>query len=65
MECDPAAGQLTYILYNTAGQVLQQGTYQGGQQLIDLEQYVAGNYMLKVATIDKTKMNIYKIIKAK
>ena len=65
MECDPAAGQLTYILYNTAGQVLQQGTYQGGQQVIDLEQYVAGNYMLKVATTDKTKMNIYKIIKAK
>ena len=65
MECDPAAGQLTYTLYNTAGQVLQQGTYNGGQQLIDLEQYVAGNYMLKVSSKKKKKMNIYKIIKAK
>ena len=65
MECDPAVGQLTYTLYNTAGQVLQQGTYKGGQHLIDLQQYVAGNYMLKVTTTDKTKMNIYKIIKAK
>ncbi|GEM_PF-1791351 len=65
MECDKAAGQLSYTLYGANGQILQTGIYQGGQHQIDMEQYGAGNYMLQVATTDRTKMNVYKIIKAK
>lgn len=65
LECDATAGQLIFTLFGTNGQVLQQGTYKGGKQLIDLEEYGAGNYMLQIATPDKTKMNVYKIIKAK
>ena len=65
LECDETAGQLIYTLFGTNGQVLQQGTYKGGQHQIALEQYGAGNYMLQVATPDKSKMNVYKIIKAK
>lgn len=62
--CDQPA-QLTYTLYNANGQALSHGTYTGGQQTIDLQKYAAGSYMLHVASADNTKMNIYKIIKAK
>ena len=65
VECDKLAGEITYTLYGTNGQVLQKGTYKGGRQQIDMEQYAAGNYMLQIATLDKSKMNVYKIIKAK
>ncbi len=65
IECNQMEGQLTYTLYGTNGQVLQKGTYKGGQQQIDLDKYSAGNYMLHITTPDKTKMNVYKIIKAK
>ena len=65
LECDETAGQLMFTLYGTNGQVLQQGTDTGGQHQIAMEQYGAGNYMLQVSTPDKTKMNVYKIIKAK
>lgn len=63
LECSEPQ-QLTYTLFNTNGQTLQEGTYTGGQQQIDMQSYAAGNYMLQVANEDKTKMNIYKIIKA-
>lgn len=63
-ECSEAQS-LTYVLYGTNGQILQQGTYMGGQQTVDMQQCAAGSYMLQVATSDKSKMNIYKIIKAK
>ncbi|MBR1834164.1 MAG: T9SS type A sorting domain-containing protein [Bacteroidales bacterium] len=65
LECDESAGQLTYTLYGTNGQVLQKGIYKGGQHQIEMEQYGAGNYMLQIATTDNAKMNVYKIIKAK
>ena len=65
LECDESAGQLVYTLYGTNGQVLQKGSFGGGQHPINMEQYAAGNYMLQVATTDNTKMNVYKIIKAK
>lgn len=64
LECDQPT-QLTFTLYNANGQVLSHGNYQGGQQTIDLQKYAAGSYMLHVASPDNTKMNIYKIIKAK
>ena len=64
MECSEPE-RLNYTLYNSNGQALQQGTYTSGQEQIDMQQYAAGNYMLQVATPDKSKMNIYKIIKAK
>lgn len=64
-ECSEPSQPLTYVLYGTNGQVLQHGTYTGGQQTVDMQQYAAGSYMLQVATSDKSKMNIYKIIKAK
>ncbi|MBO4599716.1 MAG: T9SS type A sorting domain-containing protein, partial [Bacteroidales bacterium] len=47
------------------GQTLSRGTYQGGQQTIDLQNLAAGTYMLHVATPDQSTKNIYKIIKAK
>ncbi|MCQ2294977.1 MAG: T9SS type A sorting domain-containing protein [Bacteroidales bacterium] len=56
---------LKYTLYNTNGQVIYQGSYQGGQEQIDLQSYPAGSYMLQVYNADKTQMNVYKIIKAK
>ena len=64
-ECDQLTNQLTYTLYNSNGQTLQEGTYKGGQQLIDMQKYVAGNYVLKIASTDSKQMNVYKIIKAK
>lgn len=64
LECDQPA-QLNYTLYSANGQVLARGTYEGGQQSIDLQKLAAGTYMLHVANADKSKMNIYKIIKAK
>ena len=64
LECDQPM-QLSYTLYNANGQILSHGNYQGGQQVIDLQQLAAGTYMLHVATPDQTKKNIYKIIKAK
>ena len=63
-ECSEAK-PLTYVLYGTNGQVLQHGIYMGGQQTVDMQQYAAGSYMLQIATSDKSKMNIYKIIKAR
>lgn len=65
LECSEAAQPLTFTLYGTNGQVLQHGIYSGGQQAIDMQNYGAGSYMLQVASPDKSKMNIYKIIKAK
>ncbi|MBQ6069100.1 MAG: T9SS type A sorting domain-containing protein [Bacteroidales bacterium] len=64
LECDQPT-QLSYTLYNTNGQMLSRGTYQGGQQTIDLQQYAVGTYMLHITTPDQSKKNIYKIIKAK
>ena len=64
-ECDQLTNQLTYTLYNSNGQTLQEGTYKGGQQLIDMQKYVAGNDVLKIASTDSKQMNVYKIIKAK
>ena len=64
LECDQPT-QLSYTLYNANGQTLSRGNYNGGQQIIDLQQLAAGTYMLHVATPDQTKKNIYKIIKAK
>ena len=63
LECS-APERLCYMLYNANGQLLRQGTYTGGKELIDLQPYAAGNYMLQVATPDKKKKNMYKIIKA-
>ena len=64
LECDQPT-QLSYTLYNANGQTLTRGSYNGGQQIIDLQQLAAGTYMLHVSTPDQTKKNIYKIIKAK
>ena len=64
LECDQPM-QLAYTLYNANGQTLSRGTYQGGQQTIDLQNLAAGTYMLHVATPDQSTKNIYKIIKAK
>jgi len=64
LECDQPT-QLTYTLYNANGQALTQGTYHGGQQIIDLQKHAAGSYMLHVTSPDNSQMNIYKIIKAK
>lgn len=63
LECSEPE-KLTYTLFNTNGQTLLKGTYHGGQEQIDMQPYAAGNYMLQVATPDKKKMNVYKIIKA-
>jgi len=63
LECSEPQ-QLTYTLFSTNGQTLLKGTYGGGQEQIDMQPYAAGNYMLQVATPDKKKMNVYKIIKA-
>lgn len=65
LECDNADATLTYTLYNAQGQQLQQGTYHGGQQRIELNEYAAGNYMLSIQNKVKNEQNIYKIIKAK
>lgn len=64
LECSEPE-RLNYTLFNTNGQALLHGVYTEGQEQIDMQPYAAGNYMLQVATPDKTKMNIYKIIKAK
>ena len=64
LECDQPM-QLAYTLYNANGQTLSRGTYQGGQQTIDLQNLAAGTYILHVATPDQSTKNIYKIIKAK
>ncbi|MBQ3983408.1 MAG: T9SS type A sorting domain-containing protein [Bacteroidales bacterium] len=63
LECSEPQ-RLTYTLFNTNGQTLKKGTYNGGQEQIDMQPYAAGNYMLQVANEDNTKMNVYKIIKA-
>lgn len=65
MECRDLAQDLTYTLYNLNGQILQEGSFAGGQQHIDLQHYSAGSYMLYVSSSDKKQMNTYKIIKAK
>lgn len=65
LESQQFQGQLRYTLFGTAGQVLQQGSYAGGQQVIELTDYAAGSYMLQVATPDGKQMNVYKIIKNK
>ena len=64
LECDQPA-QLTYTIYNANGQALSHGSFSGGKQTIDLQQYAAGNYMLHVTSADNSQKNIYKIIKAK
>ena len=65
LQCDQAIEQLAFVLYTVNGQVLQQGTFNGDQQTLDIQLYPAGTYMLHVSSADKSKMNIYKIIKAK
>lgn len=64
LECDQPT-QLSYTLYNANGQILSHGNYNGGRQIIDLQQLAAGTYMLHVANPDQSKKIIYKIIKAK
>ncbi len=63
LECSESQ-RLTYTLFGTNGQILQKGTYVGGQEQIDMQPYAAGNYMLQVANEDNTQKNVYKIIKA-
>jgi len=53
---------LHYTLYTANGQELQHGDYNGGQKKLDLTSYASGNYMLRIATKDNTKVNTYKII---
>ena len=65
LECDNFDETLSYTLYNAQGQQLEQGTYHGGQQRIELKEYAAGNYMLSIQNKNKNEQNIYKIIKAK
>ena len=65
LECDNLDETLSYTLYNAQGQQLEQGTYHGGQQHIELKEYAAGNYMLSIQNKNKNEQNIYKIIKAK
>ena len=65
LECDNLDETLSYTLYNAQGQQLEQGTYHGGQQRIELKEYAAGNYMLSIQNKNKNEQNIYKIIKAK
>ena len=65
LECDNLDETLCYTLYNAQGQQLEQGTYHGGQQRIELKEYAAGNYMLSIQNKNKNEQNIYKIIKAK
>lgn len=63
LECDQPLG-LGYTLFNTNGQTLVQGSCTE-QLTLDMNQYAAGNYILEVASKDKSQKNIYKIIKAK
>ncbi len=65
ISCNQATEPLTYTLFNNNGQQVQQGTYTDGEERIDMENMPAGNYMLQVATPNKSQMNVYKIIKAK
>lgn len=65
ISCNQATEPLTYKLYSANGQLVQNGTYTTGEEIIRMENLPIGNYMLQVASSDNTKMNIYKIIKAK
>lgn len=65
LSCNQMTEPLTYTLFSANGQMLQNGTYTDGEEIIRMEELPAGNYMLQVASSDKTKMNVYKIIKAK
>ena len=40
-------------------------TQKGHRQAAAMAKYVAGNYVLKIASTDSKQMNVYKIIKAK
>lgn len=65
ISCSQTTEPLSYTLYSANGQTISRGTYTEGEEQIDMESLPAGNYMLQVANSDKSKMNIYKIIKAK
>lgn len=63
IECSQPT-QLTYTLYNANGQALSHGTWHSDRQTVSLHELPAGSYMLHIAYPDKSKTNIYKIIKA-
>lgn len=56
--------RLSYTLFGANGQTLLKGYCTGEEQQIDMQAYPAGSYMLQITNEDKTKMNIYKIVKA-
>lgn len=65
LESADAETPLRYTLYDTQGRCLQQGTYRGGAQYIDLTGYATGTYMMRVVSDNEKQVNIYKIILAK
>lgn len=62
MESELLAEPLHYTLYNTNGQLMEEGNYNGGQHRIDMTDYVAGNYILRIANGNNSGINTYKII---
>lgn len=65
IECSQTTEPLHYYLFNTNGQAMLEGVLNDSQEQLDIQSYAAGNYLLKVVSSDKKKMNVYKIIKAK
>lgn len=65
LSCNQMTEPLNYKLYSANGQMIQDGTYTDGEEIIRMENMPVGSYILKVTSSDNTKMNIYKIIKAK
>lgn len=65
LRSDGYSHKLTYSLYNSVGQLIQQRDFGSEEQLIDLTSQPTGEYILKVADSSQNRMNTYKIIKAK
>lgn len=65
ISCNQMTEPLSFTLFSANGQVIMQGTYTDGEEVIQMENFPTGTYMLQVTNPSKSKMNIYKIIKAK
>lgn len=56
---------LNYMVYDLHGQTVAASSIEGDNARINLGEYPAGTYLLRIETNDRTKSNVYKIIKAK
>lgn len=54
---------LSFMLYNVAGQLLLQKLIEQPVETVNMQVYVPGNYLLKVCTENSTPIQTFKIVK--